>query len=274
MGIRQKLRELDFRIKKRLGQNFLQDEETLDSILTQADLRSDEVVLEIGAGLGDLTERLADTAERVIALELDPLLHSYLSDRFKHRGNIRILHQDILKYEMEDLPERGVKVVANLPYYISTPILLHLIQSIHRFSLILIMLQKEVAERITAKPGNKRYGSLSIVCQYHTDAEIVIRVPKSAFYPMPEVDSAMVRMIVREKPPIDVSNPEEFFRLVRMAFSQRRKTLRNSLLGTGTFSPEELDRAFTVTGILPARRAETLSMDEFAALSHVLHSSL
>jgi len=270
MNIPKRLRQLNFRVKKKLGQNFLQEEKVLYEILSQAKVTPEDVILEIGAGLGILTEPLADAAGLVIALELDPSLYTYLTERFNNRENLRILHQDILKYDMRDLPEEGVKVIANLPYYISTPILMHLLQSIRRFPLILIMVQKEVAERIAAEPGTKKYGSLSIAVQYYTEAAVVCRVPKTAFYPVPEVDSAILRLTLREAPPVKVSDPERFFRLVQAAFAQRRKTVRNSLLGAGSFSPEQLDAAFAASGILPRRRAETLSIEEFAKLSRYL----
>ncbi len=267
MNIPKKLRQINFRVKKRLGQNFLQEEEVLYEILSQASVQPDDVILEIGAGLGILTEPLSDAAKWVIALELDPSLYAYLSERFGNRKNLRILHQDILKYDMKDLPKEGVKVIANLPYYISTPILMHLLQSIQRFSLILIMVQKEVAERIAAGPGTKKYGSLSIAVQYYAKTDIVYQVPKTAFYPVPEVDSAILRLTLRKEPPVKVADPERFFRLVQAAFAQRRKTVRNSLRSSGSFSPEQLDAAFTASGIQSRRRAETLSMEEFAELS-------
>ncbi|NOY52970.1 MAG: 16S rRNA (adenine(1518)-N(6)/adenine(1519)-N(6))-dimethyltransferase RsmA [Deltaproteobacteria bacterium] len=271
MKIPKKLRQLHFRINKRLGQNFLREEEILHEILSRASVQPDDVVLEIGAGSGILTDPLTRSAGKVIALEIDPALYAYLAERFKDRKNLNLLHQNILKYDMGDLPETGVKVIANLPYYISTPILMHLLRSIRRFSLILVMLQKEVAERIAAGPGTKKYGSLSIAVQYYMAAEIVYAVPRTAFYPVPEVDSALLRLTRHKEPPVAVSDPERFFCFVRAAFARRRKTLRNSLLGAGSFSPEQLDTAFAASGIDPRRRAETLSIKEFAKLSRCLH---
>jgi 16S rRNA (adenine1518-N6/adenine1519-N6)-dimethyltransferase len=256
VNVKKTLRKIDFRAKKRMGQNFLHDE--------------DDRVLEIGAGLGIMTDRLSLQAGEVVALEIDPELYAYLKNRFGHQQNLHLLNEDILKYEGRELPEKGVKVIANLPYYISTPILLHLLKNIRRFSLILVMLQKEVAERITADPGSKKYGSLSIAVQYHTEAQIVIHVPRTAFHPVPDVDSAVVELKVREKPRVAVTDPEAFFRLVRAAFAQRRKTLRNSLIGSRIFPVERLDLAFERTGIVPSRRAETLSMEEFAQLARAL----
>ncbi len=267
MKIPERLRKLHFRIQKRLGQNFLREETILHEILAQASVQPGEVILEIGAGLGVLTDPLSHAAGKVVALEIDRLLYAYLTERFKNRENLILLHQDILKYDLHDLPRTGVKVIANLPYYISTPILMYLLQSIRRFSLILIMLQKEVAERIAAGPGTKKYGSLSIAVQYFMEARIVQDVPKTAFYPAPAVDSALLRLTLHQEPPVVVSDPESFFRFVRAAFAQRRKTLRNSLLGNSGFTSEQLDAAFAVSGIDPGRRAETLSIQEFAALS-------
>ncbi len=269
MNIRQTLSRIRFRVKKDRGQHFLQDEGVLQTILDHADLDAKDTVLEIGPGLGVLTDGLA-SAGQVVAVETDPELCRYLRRRFADRRHVRIVHGDILKYDLTALAVRNVKVVANLPYYISTPILMHLIGNIERFSLILIMLQKELAERITAAPGSKKYGSLSIAVQFYTSATIVAEVPKTSFYPAPEVDSAIVRLRVLKRPPVQVSDPDGFFRIVRAAFSQRRKTLRNALLGSGLFPPEQLDAAFHETGVAPTRRAETLSMEEFARLSAFL----
>lgn len=271
MRIKTELARLEIRARKSLGQNFLHDEATLASILHAADLRKDDWVLEIGAGLGIMTEKLARAAGHVVALELDPVLYAYVKERLKDSKNLHLLNQDILKYEGRELPDRGVKVIANLPYYISTPILMHLIQKIRRFSLILVMLQKEVAQRITAVPGSKKYGSLSVAIQYHTEAEIAIPVPRTAFHPVPGVDSAVVKLTVRKEPPVIVPDETEFFRFVRAAFAQRRKTLRNALIGSRIYRPEELDEAFRTTGIASTRRAETLSMEEFAQLVRQLH---
>jgi 16S rRNA (adenine1518-N6/adenine1519-N6)-dimethyltransferase len=269
MNIRKTLSQIGFRVKKEKGQHFLQDEGVLQTILDHADLGAGDTVLEIGPGLGVLTEGLA-AAGQVIAVETDPELCTYLTLRFADRSNVQIVRRDILKYNLEELPARKVKVVANLPYYISTPILMHLIGRVHRFSLILIMLQKELAERITAVPGTKKYGSLSIAVQFYTSTGIVAHVPKTSFYPAPEVDSAIVRLRVLDRPPVRVPDPEGFFRIVRAAFSQRRKTLRNALIGSRLFSKERLDAAFRTAEIDPTRRAETLSIEEFARLSAFL----
>ncbi|MDX1764230.1 MAG: 16S rRNA (adenine(1518)-N(6)/adenine(1519)-N(6))-dimethyltransferase RsmA [bacterium] len=271
MRIKTELARLDLKARKSLGQNFLHDEAVLQSILHAADLRQDDWVLEIGAGLGVMTERLSAAAGQVVALEIDPHLHAYVRDRLKDRRNLQVVNQDILKYNGPELPDSGVKVIANLPYYISTPILMHLIEKIRRFSLILVMLQKEVAERITADPGTKKYGSLSVAIQYHTETEIVTFVPRTAFHPVPAVDSAVVKLTVRNKPPVTVTDEAAFFRLVRASFAQRRKTMRNALIGSRIYTPEQLDLAFKETGIASNRRAETLSIEEFAQLDRVLH---
>ncbi len=269
MNIRKTLTQIGFRAKKEKGQHFLQDEGVLQTILDHADLDAADTVLEIGPGLGVLTEGLA-AAGRVIAVEMDPELCRYLSRRFADRPHVQIVHGDILKYDLAALPAEKVKVVANLPYYISTPILMHLTDTVQRFSLILIMLQKELAERIAAVPGTKKYGSLSIAVQYYTSPAIVAAVPKTSFYPVPEVDSAVVRLRVRTQPPVPVPDTDGFFRVVRAAFSQRRKTLRNALIGSALFPTERLDAALDGAGIAPTRRAETLSMEEFARLSAFL----
>ena len=270
MNVKSVLKQLEFKKKKRLGQNFLHDEMVLDAILLHADIHPGDTVLEIGAGLGILTERLSEAAGSVISLEVDKALYAYLKNRFRNHKNVHILLQDILKFNTDDLPGQDVKVIANLPYYISTPILTHLMESIKKFSLILIMLQEELAERVTAEPGSKKYGSLSIMTQFYTQAEIVAHVPRTAFYPSPGVDSALVRLQVLKQPCVNISDPEGFFRVVQAAFSHRRKTLRNSLLGSGKISGERLDSAFRATGISPTLRAETLSIHEFAKLAQFL----
>jgi len=270
MNIKNILKQLEFKRKKRLGQNFLHDEMVLDEILFHADIQPGDTVLEIGAGLGSLTERLSESAGCLISLEVDKILYEYLGNRFRNRKNVRILWQDILKFNTDDLPGQDIKVIANLPYYISTPILKHLMKSVRKFSLILIMLQKELAERITAEPGSKKYGSLSIMTQFHTQAEIVAHVPRTAFYPPPAVDSALVRLQVLKQPCVNISNLEGFSRVVQAAFSHRRKTLRNSLLGSGRVSADKLDSAFKAAGISPTLRAESLSIHEFAKLAQFL----
>lgn len=270
MDVKKTLKRIGVRPKKGFGQNFLQDETIIDSILSHAEVRTDDTVLEIGAGLGVLTEPLSKRAGRVIALEIDPVLCAYLSERFHRCENVRILLQDVLRFDARDLPEEGVKVLGNLPYYISTPILMHLLKSVQRFSLILLMFQKELAERITAGPGSRKYGSLSIAVQFHTRAEVTDVVPRSAFYPVPEVDSALVRLRILKEHAVAVQDREGFFRVVRAAFSHRRKTLRNALIRSGSFPAHTLDAAFEAAGILPTRRAETLTLREFAELAQFL----
>ncbi len=271
------LKEYGVRLKKRLGQNFLLDEETLTAIVRAARLSKDELVIEIGAGIGILTERLAHLAEKVVAIELDERLCAILRDRLVKLNNVEIIQADILKVDLEksldiQSPSASIKVVANLPYYITTPTIMHLLKQKSIIGLLIIMVQKEVAERIAAKPGTRKYGALSIACQYHCEVELIGWVPKRAFFPEPKVDSALLRMMVLKGPRAMVEDEDFFFSLVRASFGQRRKTLENALLGDRNlgFGREKLRRWLKEAGIDGRRRAETLSIEEFARLSNAL----
>jgi 16S rRNA (adenine1518-N6/adenine1519-N6)-dimethyltransferase len=271
------------RPKKRLGQNFLRDRNVLEQILAAAELSAEDQVLEIGPGRGALTEVLAPHAGRLVAVEIDRGLQDILLPFSATHPNLEIRFADFMKTEWADLgfdPARPVKVVANIPYYITTPILLKLLQAprIEKEPLenvkplaerILLMVQWEVAKRLTAPPGNKDFGSLSVVAQYAADVSIVTKVPAGAFHPRPEVDSAVVMLKPRTSPLVQVDDAARLFRVVRGAFQQRRKTLQNGLLGAG-FERHRLDAAAATTGIDLGRRAETLSLAEFAALANAL----
>lgn len=275
--VRRILREYGVRLKKRLGQNFLHDKETLSTIVKAAHLSKDDLVIEIGAGIGILTQRLAPLAEKVVAIELDNRLGAILRDRLANLNNVKVIQADILKVDVErvvDIQSRAVaiKVVANLPYYITTPIIMHLLKQKSIIRLLVIMVQKEVAERIVAKPGTKQYGALSIACQYHCEVELIAGVPKRAFFPQPKVDSALIRMTVLKKPKVEVEDEDFFFSLVRGSFGQRRKMLENALLGSNNLGlgREKLRPLLKQAGIDGRRRAEALSIEEFAQLSNVL----
>ena len=257
----------DIRAKKALGQNFLTDINTVAMIAEAADIRPEDNVLEIGPGLGVLTHVLAERAGHVTAIELDERLFHKLN-RELHYKNLDIILGDALKFPYEKL-EKKVKVVANLPYYISTPLISRLLDARENILSMVLMLQKEVAERLTAPPGGKEYGYLTVMVRLYADAKILFTVSIEAFDPVPKVDSAVIRLDVLDKPAAPCRDYDLFEKVVSAAFSQRRKTLRNTLKGSRLFTLEgiaELEKS----GIDPGRRAETLSVAEFAQLSDFL----
>jgi 16S rRNA (adenine1518-N6/adenine1519-N6)-dimethyltransferase len=267
------------RPKKRLGQNFLTDSRVLQDIVSAAVLGDDDFVLEIGAGLGFLTSALASHAKRVVAVEIDATLFAELESRFSGYPNVSLIKADILKLDLAsmlpDFPPENIKVVANLPYYITTPILWKLLEHHRQLGVCVLMMQMEVAQRIVASPGGKDYGALSIGVAYYAEAEIVRTLSPHQFYPAPQVHSALLKLLIRPKPAVDVENEALFFKIVRAAFQARRKMLRNALLKSGVpISSEALGDVFEQTRIDGRRRGETLSLDEFAALANRLNSAL
>ncbi|MEK3888930.1 16S rRNA (adenine(1518)-N(6)/adenine(1519)-N(6))-dimethyltransferase RsmA [Bacillus sp. FSL K6-3431] len=275
------LKKYGFSFKKSLGQNFLIDPNILRNITGFAELTKDSGAIEIGPGIGALTEHLARASKKVVAFEIDQRLFPILEDTLSPYGNINLIHQDILEADLKQLiidefnDVKDVMVVANLPYYVTTPIILKLLEADLPLRGIVVMLQKEVAERIAAKPSTKEYGSLSIAIQYYTTAETVMVVPKTVFMPQPNVDSAVIRLIKREKPAVDVTDEVFFFKLVRMSFAQRRKTILNNLtigLPQGKEKKAEIIHVLESVGIDPRRRGETLSIQEFGVLSNALWS--
>ncbi|WP_325167537.1 16S rRNA (adenine(1518)-N(6)/adenine(1519)-N(6))-dimethyltransferase RsmA [Lederbergia citri] len=273
------LNKYGFSFKKSLGQNFLIDPNILRNITKFAGLTKETGAIEIGPGIGALTEHLARESKKVIAFEIDGRLFPILEDTLSPYDNVEILHQDILEANLQDIiPEKfsgiqDVMVVANLPYYVTTPIILKLLENNLPIRGMVVMLQKEVADRIAANPGTKDYGSLSIAIQYYTTAETVMIVPKTVFMPQPNVDSAVIRLIKREKPAVEVLDEQFFFNVIRMSFSQRRKTILNNLttgLEKGKEKKEEILHALQLAGIEPSRRGETLSIQEFGSLSDAL----
>lgn len=270
-----------FRAKKRLGQNFLTDRRVLDAIVEAAALGPEDRVLEIGPGQGVLTRELASRAGSVVAVELDRDLMPLLDPLEREFTNLRIVWADFLKVSWDELglPETGTKVVANIPYYITTPILLKLLheeelnrkpfaEQSDRVSDILLMVQAEVADRLAARPGTKDYGAITVLVQYAATVESVVEVPRRAFKPAPNVDSQVIRISPRQAPAVTVRSPKVFFRVVRAAFNQRRKTLLNAL--SAAFEKDRLREAEAATGLSLARRGETLTLDEFAALADAL----
>jgi len=247
--------------KRSLGQNFLFDPAILERIVEAAGVNSDDTVVEIGPGPGRLTQLLAKTARSVIAIELDNQLYAKLKDALSPLENVELICGDALKYNYESIGP--FRVVANIPYYITTPIIFRLIEARAGLVSMTLTIQKEVAERIVAGPGSKDYGALSLGVQYHADAEIKFIIPAAAFRPVPKVDSAVIRMDIRKTPRVAVRDEELFFRIIRAGFSQRRKTILNSLKPLFGDMKDLLLEA----GIDPGRRAETLYMEEFARLS-------
>lgn len=274
------LEKYSFSFKKSLGQNFLIDPNILTRIADHAGLTENTGTIEIGPGIGALTEHLARRSKKAVAFEIDQRLLPILKETLSPYPNVEIVHQDILKADVKQVMEeklQGIKdvmVVANLPYYVTTPIIMKLLEEKLPIRGIVVMLQKEVAERISASPGTKDYGSLSIAVQYYTTAEIVMTVPKTVFVPQPNVDSAIIRLTIREKPPVEMINEDFFFQVIKLSFAQRRKTILNNLtngLPDGKEKKESIVNALNLANIDPSRRGETLSIEEYARLSDTLY---
>ena len=264
------LKAFGLRASKRLGQNFLINSAIVQGIVTAAEIEAGDRVLEIGPGIGTLTQGLAEAGAQVTAVELDKKLPAVLAETLKGYDNVKIVPGDILKTDIRELMgQQPFKVAANLPYYITTPILMALLEQKLPITKIVTMVQKEVAERMIASPGGKDYGALSVAVQYFTAPEIVLEVPSSSFLPPPAVDSVVISCQVLENPSVSVEDERMFFRVVRTSFGQRRKTLFNALKGLG-LDKEIVAVALENTGIEPSRRGETLSLQEFAKLSDEL----
>ena len=263
-----------FVFKKGLGQNFLSSQSVLEDIAMASEIEN-EGVIEIGPGFGVLTNELAKRAKKVVALEIDDRLIPVLADTLGEYDNVKVINQDVLKADMKKLIDdefdgEKVSVAANLPYYITTPIITALIEGDLPLKNLVVMVQKEVADRIIATPGTKNYGAISVLCQYYTEPELVCTVGASLFVPPPKVDSAVVKMAFRNTPAVSIKDEEMFFKTVKAAFSQRRKTLLNCLVSNFTHTKAELTELMESVGIEPTRRGETLSLDEFARLSDIL----
>lgn len=271
--VKRLLQDHGFRFSKSLGQNFLIDEDVLTRIVDGAGVNGQSCVLEIGPGFGALTQRLCARAKKVCAVELDGRAAAVLRDVLAECRNFSLVEGDVLKINLPQLLQEQfggepVQVVANLPYYITTPILMMLIESGLPFSSITVMVQKEVADRMVAPPGKKDYGALTVAVQYRCTAEIVTTVSPASFLPPPKVSSTVVRLDMRDKPPVDVTDEKQFFRVVRAAFATRRKTLPNALAAGGfTMSKSEIAALLESLSIHPMRRGETLSLQEFASIS-------
>lgn len=274
------LEKYGFSFKKSLGQNFLIDPNILRNIVSHANLTENSGAIEVGPGIGALTEHLAREAKKVVSFEIDQRLLPVLEDTLSPYDNVKIVHSDILKADVaqvieEEMPGiEDIMVVANLPYYVTTPILMKLLNDRLPIRGFVVMMQKEVADRITAKPGTKAYGSLSIAIQYYVTAEIAMVVPKTVFMPQPNVDSAVIRLIKHENPPVKVIDEDFLFEVSRASFAQRRKTILNNLqngLVNGKQNKELILQALEKAGIEPSRRGETLSIQEFGKLADCLY---
>jgi len=271
--IKQIAEQFDFGFSKGLGQNFLLDPQVLDKIADAADI--DDGVLEVGPGFGVLTKRLCQTGKKVVSVEIDKRLIPVLDFTLAEFDNVKIIEKDILKTDVkalidEEFDGKRISVAANLPYYITTPIITKLIEEKLPIKNIVVMVQKEVAERIAAKPGKKDYGAISVLCQYYTNPRLVTIVPKGSFYPAPKVDSAVLCMEVQDKPNVDVLDEKLFFKVVKAAFSQRRKTLLNCLSSGFSCGKEALSQLLISVGIEPTIRGEKLGLSEFAKIADAL----
>jgi len=272
--VREILKRYGFQFSKGLGQNFLIDGNIVRNIVERANITENDYVLEIGPGIGTLTEELALRAKKVVAIEIDKELLPVLDETLSDFNNIEIVHGDILEINLEELiqekfQDQRIKVVANLPYYITTPIIAKLIEEGLNIQSITVMVQKEVADRMVAQPGSKAYGSLSVFVNFYTRPEILLRVPKTVFMPQPKIDSAVIKLTSRERLP-DV-NREQFFALVKAGFSKRRKTILNSLSTYGfDLDREDIRKALEQAGIDPRARAENLSIEDFLNISAIL----
>lgn len=271
------LQKYNFSFQKKFGQNFLIDTHVLDKIIQSANITEDDMVLEIGPGIGTMTQYLAKAAGKVIAVEIDKNLIPILEDTLSGYDNVRVINEDVLKLDLKKLADeenngKPVKVVANLPYYITTPIIMGLFENEVPVESITVMVQKEVADRMQTGPGNKDYGALSLAVQYYADPYIVANVPPNCFMPRPKVGSAVIRLTCHQEKPVQVQDEKLMFNIIRASFNQRRKTLANGLKNAATldFTKEEVEAAIDALGKGASVRGETLTLEEFARLSDLL----
>ena len=261
-------RRFDIKMSKKLGQNFLIKRGIVDEIVHAAELTPGEPVLEVGPGIGTLTQGLAQSGADVTAIELDRRLLEVLDTTLASYDNVRIVHGDVLKLDVATIMNhKPFKVVANLPYYITTPIIMSLLESKLPIERLVVMVQKEVALRMVAKPGTKDYGALSVAVQYYTEPDIVLDVPPKSFLPAPAVTSSVIRCVLRDKPPVDVIDEKLFFRVVKAGFAQRRKTFSNTMKTTG-LSRDRIEELLAKANIDGQRRGETFTLQEFADVAN------
>ncbi|WP_300380030.1 16S rRNA (adenine(1518)-N(6)/adenine(1519)-N(6))-dimethyltransferase RsmA [Clostridium sp.] len=269
------VKKYNLKLTKSLGQNFLVDESVPRDIVNGANITKEDLVIEIGPGVGTLTAQILNKAKKVVAIELDDRLIPILNAEIGEREDFILIHKDALKVDYNEIfeDEESVKLVANLPYYITTPIIIKLIKGNYKFKSLTIMIQKEVAKRIDAEPGSKDYSALSLLVQYYCNTEIIRTVSPECFIPRPKVDSIIIRMDRLEEPRVKVENEKLFFDIIRNSFNMRRKTLWNGVKSIG-LSKEKLEMAFLSANIDLKRRGETLSIEEFAVLSDKINEGL
>ena len=264
---------------KGYGQNFLIDQNVVDGILEKAEVNKDDLIIEIGPGLGNLTSPLLENAGKVICIELDPKMVSILTDRFSLYNNFELINDDVLKVDLNKIIEensnfKSAKVVANLPYYITTPIIMKLLEDKLNLESITVMVQKEVAERLADRPGGKEVGAITYSINYYTDSEIIISVPRDSFIPAPNVDSAVIKLDVLKEPKVKVLDEELFFKIIKFSFLQKRKTLINSLSNSGLMPKDLLEEMLNDLGIDLRVRAEQLSLEEFAKMTDYIKTNI
>ena len=271
------IQKYEFAFQKKFGQNFLIDTHVLDKIISAAEITKDDLVVEIGPGIGTMTQYLACAAREVVAIEIDKMLIPILQETLSAYDNVTIINEDVLKVDLNKLAEeknggRPVKVVANLPYYITTPIIMGLFENHVPLHSITIMVLKEVADRMRMGPGTKDYGALSLAVQYYAEPYLVANVPQNCFMPRPKIGSAVIKLTVHEKPPVNVRDEKLMFRLIRASFNQRRKTLANGLNNSPElhYSKEQIAEAIEKLGTSPSVRGEALTLEQFALHADIL----
>jgi 16S rRNA (adenine1518-N6/adenine1519-N6)-dimethyltransferase len=275
------LQKYNFNFQKKFGQNFLINTGVLEDIIEASEITKDDFVVEIGPGIGTMTQYLCENAREVLAVEIDTNLIPILKDTLKEYDNVEVINQDILKIDINKIAEeknngRPIKVVANLPYYITTPIIMGLFESHVPVESITIMVQKEVADRMQTGPGSKEYGALSLAVQYYSNPKIVLNVPPSCFMPQPKVGSAVIKLTCHNNPPVEVDNEKMLFKVIRASFNQRRKTLANGLKNYGgiPLSKEQIQESIEELGVEANIRGEKLSLEQFAQLSNIINKKL
>ena len=271
------IKKYEFCFQKKFGQNFLIDGHVLDKIIAGAGVTKDDMVLEIGPGIGTMTQYLAEAAGKVVAVEIDRNLLPILQETLSDYGNVKVIHADVLSLDLEKLVQeenggRPIKVVANLPYYITTPIIMALFEQHVPLANVTVMVQKEVAARMKSGPGSKDYGALSLAVQYYAEPYIVANVPCNCFMPRPNVDSAVIRLTRYEEPPVQVKDEKMLFKIIRASFNQRRKTLQNGLNNSSelNFTKDQIAAAIAAAGFSPSVRGEALTLEQFARLTDIL----
>ena len=271
------IKKYEFCFQKKFGQNFLIDGHVLDKIIAGAGVTKDDMVLEIGPGIGTMTQYLAEAAGKVVAVEIDTKLLPILQETLSDYDNVKVIHADVLSLNLEKLVQeenggRPIKVVANLPYYITTPIIMALFEQHVPLANVTVMVQKEVAARMKSGPGSKDYGALSLAVQYYAEPYIVANVPCNCFMPRPNVDSAVIRLTRYEEPPVQVKDEKMLFKIIRASFNQRRKTLQNGLNNSSelNFTKDQIAAAIAAAGFSPSVRGEALTLEQFARLTDIL----